>query len=89
MRKKIPSLFDMNINEKVKRMRKHYKADPVRFENMLRKEIEASPNKGALWASLIFDADIKFLTFEERKAAKTAANHRVTCFTIKEGKIFP
>jgi len=79
----------MNIYEKVRRFRKYYAGNENRIENLLRKEIDASKNSGVLWASLIFNADIKFQTLGETKAVKTATNHKVTCFTIKEGKIFP
>jgi hypothetical protein len=79
----------MNIYEKVRRARKHYRKDPVRIENMLRKEIEASLEKNVLWASLIFDSDIEFMTFGERKALKTATNHKVTCYLVTGTGICP
>lgn len=79
----------MNIYEKVRRARKHYRKDPARIENMLRKDIEASPEKTVLWASLIFDSDIEFMTFGERKALRTATNHKVTCYRINGKAIIP
>jgi hypothetical protein len=83
----------MDIREKVRRYRKHYKAggemEKKRLENLLKKEIDGREDSSILWASLIFDADIKPMTFGERKAAKTATNHKITCFTIGEGKIIP
>ena len=77
----------MTIYDKVKRARKHYKENPEGIENMVRKDIEASPDKLALWASLVFNGDMEYMTFGERKAMKTAEKNGITSFRIENGKI--
>jgi hypothetical protein len=82
----------MNIKEKVKRYKKHYRAGSLeqkrRLENILKSDIDSSENPAALWASLLFNGDIKLQTFGERKALKTATNHKITCYTIEGEAIF-
>lgn len=77
----------MDIYEKVRRMRKHYKADPVRIENLLRSEIEASPDRAMLWSSLIFDGDIEYMTIGEKKAAAVAEKNGITSYEIRDNKV--
>jgi hypothetical protein len=74
----------MNTYQKIKRFRKHYKTGNAiqrkKLEFLLEKEIESRPDKTLLWASLIFDGDISYMTFQEKKAAKTASKHGVLCY---------
>jgi len=77
----------MNIYNKVKHLRKHYKENPAGIENMVRKDIEASPDKLVLWASLIFNGDIEYMTFGERRAMKTVEKNGITSFKIVDNKV--
>lgn len=74
----------MNIYEKVKRARKHYLTDPARIKRMLEKEINSSPDAPVLWASLIFNGDIEYMTLVEKRAMRTAGNHGICFFKITD-----